>query len=236
MANDEFEQWAEERRRRLAERRARRARPPHPGPEAEPARDPGGSGGAQEAEADAGRFGRKEKVLHTRISEALDAALRRASEELRVPVSNLVRNALEDVFTVVGAVAESVEEFVDDIVDEAGDARERIFGTSQRQRHTHHRRRSTTHSSHSEWTAGTAEPGAPDAEDLTPERERADFPDVVGWQSLLLNAAQACADCQEPLPKGARAFLGIPTSGPPKTYLCRDCMRARTDADDASAV
>ena len=223
MANDEFEQWAEERRRRLAERRARRARPPHPGPEAEPAREPGGSDGPQEPEGDAGRFGRKEKVLHTRISEALDAALRRASEELRVPVSNLVRNALEDVFTVVGAVAESVEEFVDDIVDEAGDARERIFGTSQRQRHTHRRRRSST-------------PAGADADDPTPEPARADFPDVVGWQSLLLNAAQACADCEEPLPKGARAFLGIPTSGPPKTYLCRDCMRARTDADDASAV
>jgi hypothetical protein len=226
MKND-FEQWAEERRRRLAERRARRARQPEPGPGAEEARrrraGPAEDAGAGEGEdPGASRFGRKEKVLHTRISEKLDEALRRASEELRVPVSNLVRNVLEDVFTVVDAVAESVEDFVEDVVDETSEARERLFGTSWRKRQSERRRR--------------ADASRTDDEDLGSAPERAEFPDVLGWQALLLNAPQTCADCEEPLAKGTRAYLGIPASGPPKTYLCRDCMEARSSADDESGV
>jgi len=141
--DDEFQRWAEERRRRLAERRARRARRPEPEAErASGAEDAGDSASGDDGPG-ASRFGRKEKVLHTRISEALDDALRRASEELRVPVSNLVRNVLEDVFTVVDAVAESVEDLVGAVGDGAGAARERLLGASRRQRHARHRRRAS---------------------------------------------------------------------------------------------
>jgi hypothetical protein len=51
---------------------------------------------------------RKERVLHTRISEDLHDALHRAAEDLRVPVSNIVRNVLEDVTRVVDGVSEHV--------------------------------------------------------------------------------------------------------------------------------
>jgi hypothetical protein len=51
---------------------------------------------------------RKERVLHTRVSEDLHDAIHRAAEELRVPVSNLVRNALEDVTKVLDRVSEHV--------------------------------------------------------------------------------------------------------------------------------
>ncbi len=39
---------------------------------------------------------RKEKVLHTRIPAGLEEQIKRLAERLRVPVSNLVRNMLED--------------------------------------------------------------------------------------------------------------------------------------------
>lgn len=39
---------------------------------------------------------RKEKVIHTRIPSTLDEQIRRVAEGMRVPVSNLVRNILED--------------------------------------------------------------------------------------------------------------------------------------------
>lgn len=39
---------------------------------------------------------RKEKVIHTRIPAALEDQIKRLAEGLRVPVSNLVRNMLED--------------------------------------------------------------------------------------------------------------------------------------------
>ena len=64
--------------------------------------------------------------MHTRISEDLDEALRRASEDLRVPVSNLVRNLLEDAFEVVESVTESIGDLVNDVVDEAQGFRERF--------------------------------------------------------------------------------------------------------------
>ena len=44
---------------------------------------------------------RKERVLHTRISEDLADDIREIAEELRVPVSNIVRNVLEEAFSVV---------------------------------------------------------------------------------------------------------------------------------------
>jgi hypothetical protein len=51
---------------------------------------------------------RKERVLHTRVSDELHEALHRAAEDLRVPVSNFVRNVLEDVTRMVDGVSESV--------------------------------------------------------------------------------------------------------------------------------
>src|SRR5262245_51667348 len=64
---------------------------------------------------------RKERVLHTRVSDELDEALQDAARRLRVPVSNLVRNVLEDVFDVVEAVTENMGELVEDVVEEAQD-------------------------------------------------------------------------------------------------------------------
>lgn len=39
---------------------------------------------------------RKERVIHTRIPAGLEDQIKRLAEGLRVPVSNLVRNMLED--------------------------------------------------------------------------------------------------------------------------------------------
>lgn len=38
----------------------------------------------------------KERVLHTRVPEALEAQIKQVADALRVPVSSLVRNILED--------------------------------------------------------------------------------------------------------------------------------------------
>ena len=54
------------------------------------------------------RSGRKERVLHTRVSEELSEDIRRFAEEVRVPASNLVRNVLEEVFSVVETVSDDV--------------------------------------------------------------------------------------------------------------------------------
>ena len=158
---------------------------------------------------------RKERVLHTRISERLDESLRRAADELRVPVSNLVRNVLEDAFMVVETVAENVGELVDDMLEEA----ERVRGQW--------RRRSRWESRFRHRTRTRDEPRAPEVDSQEPEEAPREFPDVVGWQPLILNADQTCAECDRALRRGDKAFVGLTAQGPSPYWLCRECLQDR---------
>jgi hypothetical protein len=53
---------------------------------------------------------KKERVLHTRVPAVLERELKRFADNLRVPVSNLVRTILEDALNVADAATENVEE------------------------------------------------------------------------------------------------------------------------------
>ncbi len=58
----------------------------------------------------------KARVLHTRIPESLEDAIKTKARRMRIPVSNLVRNVLEQAFHLV-------EEVVDDGLEIANTAR-----------------------------------------------------------------------------------------------------------------
>jgi hypothetical protein len=155
-------------------------------------------------------------VLHTRVSEPLAEEIRQMAEELRVPVSNLVRNVLEEAFDVMEAVGENVGEWLDEALGEAERTRERI--RHQRRRGRRHGRRSDSGDRAAEPPGSGAAPvGAP----------RAEFPEVIGWQPLIVNQPQSCADCEEPIERGERAFAGVTAAGFGGVFLCRDCMDAR---------
>ena len=62
-----------------------------------------------EVDASAASRDRKERVLHTRVPAVLERELKRFAENLRVPVSNLVRSILEDAMSVADAAGETVE-------------------------------------------------------------------------------------------------------------------------------
>lgn len=49
-------------------------------------------------------------MLHTRVPAVLERELKRFADNLRVPVSNLVRTILEDAVSVADAATENVEE------------------------------------------------------------------------------------------------------------------------------
>ena len=53
---------------------------------------------------------KKERVLHTRVPAVLERELKRFAENLRVPVSNLVRTILEDAVNVADIATETVEQ------------------------------------------------------------------------------------------------------------------------------
>jgi hypothetical protein len=176
------------------------------------------------------RHRRKERVLHTRISDELSEDIRRFAEDLRVPASNLVRNVLEEVFSVVETVSDNMGDLFEDLLEEAEGARERMHHQkeryderrSRRERHRGRRRRperSTTSEKDIEdelQSDERAESGG---------REPKEFPEVLGWQPLVLNREQACADCGVLLQKGDRAFLGVKPGGISDLALCAKCVR-----------
>ncbi len=160
------------------------------------------------------RRARKERVLHTRISEELSEDIRRMAEELRVPVSNIVRNVLEEAFTVVESVTENVGDLIEDVVDEATAAAERIRRRKRRRRTGGYRARSER----------------PDERPLDvepePEGPRVTEPadDVLGWQPMILARVQSCDTCGESLPKGASAYAGVTAKGIGGNYVCEGCI------------
>ena len=73
---------------------------------------------------------RNSRVLHTRIPESLEDVIKSRARRLRIPVSNLVRNVLEQTFRLV-------EDVVDDGLQIANTARrgaERVREATQRAR------------------------------------------------------------------------------------------------------
>jgi len=161
---------------------------------------------------------RKERVLHTRISDDLDEALQDAARRLRVPVSNLVRNVLEDVFDVVEAVTENVGGFVEDVVEEAQHLGRRFEGRF-RERTAEARARRV------EDERDAAPPAAEPAKPAPAEpAARAEFPDVAAWQPLVMNTVHDCAGCGRSMRRGDNAYLAVGGSRPGPTFLCEPCL------------
>jgi len=168
---------------------------------------------------------RKEKVLHTRISEHLADDIRKVAEELRVPVSNLVRNVLEEAFSVVETVSENVGELLEEVLDEAELARRRYRTRGRRrERFLEDEGDAEERGEGGEDVADTVETG-PEA--AAAARPRPEFAEVLGWQPLLLNREQACADCGATVERGERAFVGVTSTGLSSTILCRTCTEER---------
>ena len=148
---------------------------------------------------------RKERVLHTRISEQLASDIRQMAEDLRVPVSNLVRNVLEETFSAVENVTDGMGELLEDVIEQAEKASDRIHHYQRRRRERESRE-------------GQRE----DSSELPDE-----FEDVEAWQPVILNAARHCDGDGREIRRGEQAFVGLTSSGLSGTYLCGPCVEAR---------
>jgi hypothetical protein len=69
---------------------------------------------------------KKERVLHTRVPAVLEQELKRFADNLRIPVSNLVRTILEDALEVADAASENVEGRLKSAAKQLEKERERI--------------------------------------------------------------------------------------------------------------
>ncbi|HKJ25842.1 MAG TPA: hypothetical protein VKB65_13530 [Myxococcota bacterium] len=163
---------------------------------------------------------RKERILHTRISEELEDDLRRAAEELRVPVSNLVRNVLEEAVTVVEAVSDEFGELIDDVVESAEVVAERFRGRPRRggRRWTEAARAARARSAERDEAASAAPAPTPPAPPAPAASAR-----ILGWQPLVLDEAQRC-ECGRALAPGEPAHVALTAAGPSPPYRCGDCI------------
>lgn len=87
--------------------------PTEAAPPASPREPSEGIEGAEARSAEAapasGGSAKKERVLHTRIPAVLEQELKRFADNLRIPVSNLVRTILEDAVSVADVASSNVE-------------------------------------------------------------------------------------------------------------------------------
>jgi hypothetical protein len=153
---------------------------------------------------------KKERVIHTRVSETLEQELKERATELGVSVSNLVRNVLQNAFGLVADV----------MADSASVARS-----------AHGVRRSSEPAS---GTPDTAAPPVPAAAAASPAAA-APGP-VIGWQRIVLAVNALCSRCNDILPRGTDAAIGI-TDGGARPILCLRCLEeTRHDADGTRRV
>src|SRR5450432_516040 len=117
----------------------------------------------------------KDRVIHTRVPESLEAELRERAQTLGMSVSNLVRNVLGHAFGLVGDV----------VADSHAIARA---------------------------AKGEAAPAAPALDD------------VLAWQAIVLGKNAVCARCNELLPKGSDAAIGLAESGGGRVIICSPCL------------
>jgi hypothetical protein len=121
---------------------------------------------------------RKERVIHTRVPESLEAELRERAQGLGISVSNLVRNVLGHAFGLVGDV----------VADGHAIARA---------------------------ARGEAKPPA----DAPPALD-----DVLAWQPIVLGKNAVCTRCNDLLPRGRDAAIGVAEHGSTRLIVCAACL------------
>lgn len=194
----------------------------------------GSGGGSRQHRSPRHHGRRKERVLHTRISEQLSEDIRQLADDLRLPVSNLVRNVLEEVFTVVENVSDDVGDFFEDVVEEADGIRERIRKYQETARESSREERKQRRRGR---RAGPTGSDAAAIEDELKRDEAADGSgppqpeppssapqdDVLGWQPIVLNQPQQCGRCNHTLGSGDNAMMGISATGARSQVVCPGC-------------
>ena len=143
---------------------------------------------------DPGESEKKERVIHTRVPESLEAELRHKAQDLGISVSNLVRNVLGHAFGLVGDVVADSHAIARAARGKPGDASEPM--------------RPASHA-----PPAPAAPAAPPAID-----------DVLGWQPMVLGKNAVCARCNVILPRGSDAASGVTETASTRLVICLACL------------
>lgn len=179
---------------------------------------------------------RKERVLHTRIPTVLEEELKNLAENLRVPVSNLVRTILQDALRAAEEVGRAAEGELRDAANRLAAERERLNDMAAASgEHLRHRvARTVPDLERVEDRDGDGDepPSAPpdDAAEASTSpgapAEPAPSPldGVLGFQELRLAIESRCALCDRPLSAGEPAYLGVRDGPGPRVIIGPECL------------
>jgi hypothetical protein len=137
---------------------------------------------------------RKERVIHTRVPESLEAELRQRAQSLGISVSNLVRNVLGHAFGLVGDVVADSHAIARAARGDRGDRGDRD------------------------------DPAPVSAPVTTPAPASSPVDDVLGWQPAVLGKNAVCAICNAILPRGTDAAIGITETTGARLVVCTPCL------------
>jgi hypothetical protein len=163
---------------------------------------------------------RKEKVLHTRIPASLEEEIKQLADALAIPVSNLVRNILQDTVCMVGTVANRVGGLVTGVRDDARTLSDHVVADRDNLR-----RKWADYQARQTRAQGEAapRPGAEAARPTAPATLPA-LDGIFGWQPFTLNIETKCALCARELSRGAEAFLGLGDDPRRRIFMCPGCL------------
>lgn len=181
---------------------------------------------------------RKERVLHTRIPAVLEQELKLLAENLRVPVSNLVRTILQDALEAAEMVGRVAEEELRSAANRLAKERDRLGEAAAVPGQALAERMAASRSPAPD--DSQTEAGEPPAEEVTsatvaeggaeipPSETPLEEPDVLagvlGFQELMLAVPSTCARCGETLAVGSPAFLGVRDGPGPRVLVGPECL------------
>jgi len=144
------------------------------------------------------------------VSEDLDEELKRRAADLGMSVSNLVRNLLVNTVDMVEEIKKEASQVADDARQSAEE-----FASGLRSR------------------VGGDHPAGGAVRVLTRESGGGA---ILGWQELVLNINAVCDACNEILPKGMKAAVGIRDGHGSRVFQCTSCLgHIVTNGDDSDA-
>jgi hypothetical protein len=183
---------------------------------------------------------RKDRLIQTRVPQDLESTLKDEARKRRLSVSHLIRNVLEDTFSLVDNVVTEVDRVVTDSVEMVATVKRdaaRLAATARG--HTSHREprgrsgrpdeaidvEGDEVDREPEPTPPVAPPSEAAPSGPPPPLATGPLADVYGFQELVLNRTASCANCGIPIPRGSRAYLGM-TDRPelPRVWVCQDCL------------
>jgi hypothetical protein len=172
---------------------------------------------------------RKDRLIQTRVPQDLESTLKDEARRRRLSVSHLIRNVLEDTFSLVDNVVTEVDRVVTDSVEMAQTLKrdaQRLAATARGQT-AHRERRAAGTPENRERGESDAEPAATKSSTVAEPQSQSTGPlaDVYGFQELVLNRPVQCANCDEPIARGVKAYLGMSDhSEQPRVWVCQSCL------------